>query len=85
VLDALRSIPGREYDGPNEVSKAATKYRRMSRLRPGGSVTPMRRWRPGAVDADPELIVLTVLAVLLYPPSVAAGNLDVPRGGAQKG
>ena len=26
----------------------------------------MRRWRPGAVDADPELIVLTVLAVLLY-------------------
>jgi hypothetical protein len=45
----------------------------------------MRRWRPGAVDADPELIVLTVLAVLLYPPSVAAGNLDVPRGGAQKG
>ena len=26
----------------------------------------MRRWRPGAADADPELIVLTVLAVLLY-------------------
>ena len=25
VLHALRSIPGREYDGPNEVSKAATK------------------------------------------------------------
>ena len=25
VLDALRSIPDREYDGPNEVSKAVTK------------------------------------------------------------
>jgi Protein of unknown function (DUF2795) len=25
ILDALRSIPDREYDGPNEVSKAVAK------------------------------------------------------------
>ena len=25
VLDALQSIPDREYDGPNEVSKAVSK------------------------------------------------------------
>jgi hypothetical protein len=25
VLDALQNIPDREYDGPNEVSKAVTK------------------------------------------------------------